>query len=579
VAVIHGVLSVLSGGDAKGAFNLLLLSLLLGGLFKLLELVYISRTEKLALATLFITTPLVALTLVGLQTDLFLALMLCTAAVLLVDLLEKFRISTAVAAVFVGSLALSVKLPGLTIAGPVLVGVIYAGLQNKFDKGLSPGMWLKIVSCLLIAAALAFLPYVRAYLFTGNPVFPLYNEIFKSEFFDPINFKDLRWDNGATLSSFYGLFFNSTLFLEADNNFVGGFQYFLLAPIGIAASIFLRIKRLYIIIIMSLLYVFPIFLSLQYLRYFFAALPLLSILIASLYLFGKEDGLYRKWLSATLYVIAFVNFVFMPGICWLFFNSPFAFLSAEKKKQAIWEVMPEQQLNHEINKLKRNATVLFAFDRPFGATLAGSPIYNGWYANAYSKAIKNWNTAEDVRNALKIWNIDYVYWDQKKSYSVADTQQNYLREVLITHGKPILQVGSIIAFSIAKPVLAYQEVFSYSKFTSLDSFKVTGGLPQIDMESIKLSKQDMLTTSVDLSAFTHFKYAVEFSCDTATDAFVAHIDWGNGFRYRKLLGCHEGLVSFAETGLIPTTTKEVEVSLSGRTEQSIKVHKLSLGAN
>ena len=67
-----------------------------------------------------------------------------------------------------------------------------------------------------------------------------------------------------------------------------------------------------------------------------------------------------------------------------------------------------------------------------------------------------------------------------------------------------------------------------------------------------------------------------FSCETLTDSFVAHIDFGDGNLYYKLLNCAEGVVSYTETGLIPVTTKEASVTLFARTESSVKIHNLSM---
>jgi len=578
LALAHGILSLLSGADAKGALNLLLLLFLLGAISKLLRLLDINRTEKLALVTLFLSTPLLAFAVVGLQTDLFLALMLCTGCALLIDLIESYRITTAIAVIFVGALALSSKLPAVTIAGCLFIGVIYATLKNDAYKNWSHRVWIAIVACLLVGAAVAFLPYIRAYMITGNPVFPLYNAIFKSEFADATNFKDLRWTKGATLASFKGLFFDSESFVEADNNFVGGFQYFLLAPIALATVILLRIKHMGLLLLLSLCYLLPLFFSLQYLRYFFAAMPLLSVLIGLLYLVGKKDGAYRKWLSASLYATTLINFIFLPGICWIFFVSPFSFLSEKNREQAVEIFMPEQQLNREINKMKANPTVLFAINRAWGATLSGQPIYNAWGGKGYRRTLQEWGSVDELRDALKKWHVDFVYWDQKSSYKINDWRKNLIRDLLSTYGKPVIQNGAVIAFTIADSPISYHEIFSYNNFPALDDFRVVGA-PQIEGQSIKIGKQDVLSKSINLSAFNSFKYSVEFSCEAVTDSFVAHIDFGNGDVYYKLLNCHEGVVSYTETGLIPVGTRESAVALSVSAEQPIRVHKLSLAGH
>lgn len=137
-------------------------------------------------------------------------------------------------------------------------------------------------------------------------------------------------------------------------------------------------------------------------------MPLLSVLIGILYRFGKKDGAYRKWLSASFYATTFINFVFFSGICWMFFVSQFSFLSEKNREKAIEMFMPEQQANREINKIKPDATVLFAINRAWGATLSGLPIYNAWRGRRYRKTIQKWGTVDEFRNALKEPNVDFI---------------------------------------------------------------------------------------------------------------------------------------------------------------------------
>jgi hypothetical protein len=578
LALTHAILSLLSGADAKGALNLLLLVMLLGSLFKLLRTLDLDREEKLALVTLFLSTPLLAYALVGLQTDLFLALIFCTASALLIDLFVEYRIAKALAVITISALAVSAKLPALAIAGPILIGVITATLKSRIYSSWNGATQLKIVLILALAGALALLPYVRAYLITGNPVFPLYNGIFKSEFAAPINFKDLRWASGANFTSYYGLFFNSKAHIEAANNFIGGFQYFLLAPLAAISVLILRKKYLICLLLLSLCYLGPMFFSLQYLRYLFAAFPLLSVLMGVFYLAGKKRGVYRTWLSASFYVTAAANILFLPGVCWIFFVSPFTFLMEKNRDIAVRDFMPEQQLNKEINAIKSNPTVLFAIGRPYGATLVGVPIYNAWDGGKYKVTKESWVTAEEFRTALYYWNVDFVYWDQKQSYSIGDVRRNLVSEVLVNYGKPILQVGGVVAFTIAESPILYQDILEYKKFTSLSEFGIAGD-PAVAAGTITVTNRDVVSKAINLSAFSHFKYSIEFSCEQVADSFVAHLDFGNGRLYYKLVNCHEGLVSFTETGLIPAGTKDAAVALSGRSATSIKVHKLYVGAN
>lgn len=263
VALIHGIISLLVHTDAKGSLNIVIFLFISLGVFQLLRNLGIAKNDNLTLCTLLISTPLFAFLLTGLQTDLFIGLMLLVVTISLVSSQDDF-FPYATSALMASALALSAKLPGLLIAAPALIAVIVISIKNNQIKRVS----LKTGLIILIAATLAFWPYTRAYYYTGNPVFPLYNEIFKSSFFEPVNFIDLRWHHGANIASFIGIFFESSKFLEATNNYIGGFQYFLLALISIFFVLFFKVRKFYIIVLIAFCYLIPMFVSLQYIRYF-----------------------------------------------------------------------------------------------------------------------------------------------------------------------------------------------------------------------------------------------------------------------------------------------------------------------
>lgn len=571
VALIHGITSLLAGSDAKGALNLYLFLFTLSGLFAVLAKIKFDKNDSLTLATLFVSTPLIVLTLISLQTDLLLGLLFICVALSVLSLKDD-KILAALGSVFCGAIALSVKLPGVLIAAPVALLALIHFFHTKSYRGLNPAAWSKLVAFLIVAMALAGWPYIKAYYYTGNPVFPLFNSIFKSEYIGNQNFKDLRWLHGANLESFIGLFFESRKHMEVTNDFVGGFQYFLLVPVAMALALLRKNGILILIALLMMVYLVPIFLSLQYLRYFYAAMPLASILIAAFFTFSTPAGIRKTLTLTSIYLVAFLNFCFMPGISWLFVISPFSVMQPAAKEALVKDMIPEVELNKLVNSLKKDAKVFMAPGRAFGATLTGHAIYNPDYSYSYYVNRKAWEHKEDVLSDFSFWEVDFVYWNQKEIYQHNNLATNLLRDALLDYGIPVLQANSLVAFKISNQLQHYHPLF---KLDTETRFQITGN-PVVSNSTVTLHANDNVAIDTNVSAYSAFKYQVQYLCKNDQDLFIATVAWDVGPMFYKLLQCSTTTTSFAEVGIVPPGAKKATVYLSARTNDEVIVSNLSL---
>lgn len=572
VALIHAITSLVAGADSKSAMNFYLFILTLGGLFQLLGRIKLNQNDSLAVATLFVSTPIISILLVSVQTDLFLGLTLVGVALAVLSL-NTDRELAALGGIFCGALALSAKLPGILIAAPVALLVLVHALRARYYKHFSLSDWCKLLGLLAVALLLAIWPYLKAYYYTGNPVFPLFNGVFQSPFARPENFKDLRWFSGANLNSFMGLFYESKSHMEVTNNFVGGFQYFLLVPVAMLLAFWGKQKQSLAIIGLMLFYLVPIYWSLQYLRYFYAALPLASVLVAIFFLVKYKSALRKNVALFGIYWLAFANFFFMPGASWLFIISPLSVLDAKSAEAFQQEMMPEVKLNRLVSETKHSPTVLFHYGRPFGATLIGKPIYYANYSYTYFSRMSQWQNSADMLSDLKTWGVDFVYWDQKEAYSKNNNFQNMSRELLLAHGKPAFQSGNLLAFSLAETRLNYQPIFIFDQSTK---FAVKGN-PSVSEQNISLRAGDLLSVDLEVADYSAFKYQVSYVCESEADFYVAQLNWDTGAAYYKLLGCTTENTSYAEVGMVPPGAKKATLYLSVHAKQAVNVSGLSIG--
>ncbi len=570
VALIHGIISLLSNSDAKSAVNFFIFLFTLFGIWSSLNVLNVSGADRLALATLFVSTPIISILLVSLQTDLFLGLCLVN-IVFCVLSLERDGVLAALAGLFAGALALSAKLPGILIAGPMFLIALHHFYEKKYFRTFDLMCWLGFTFLLFAGFALAVLPYLKAYYYTGNPIFPLFNSIFESPYIGTTDFKDNRWNHGFNFESFAGLFFNATQHMEVGNNFVGGLQYFLLLPAAIVASFIFKQKKLLIISAIIGFYFLPLFYSLQYLRYFYAVMPIATVLIA-VFLLGESKWVAKKFILTSIYAISVFNFCVMPGSSWLFFASPLSFLKPDATETFTNEIVPEVALNRMVSTAKDRPKVFFAHARPFGATLVGSPIYNMEYSYSYYKNGQVWSQPEDILKDFSSWGVDFVYWDQKEMFRLNDAARNLMRKFLLSYGRPVFQANHMVAFTISNQIQTYESVFvanSSAKFHE-------SGSPLVSDSGITLHENDVLSVDVNMSAYSAFKYRVEYICENESDFFIAQLNWDNGVVFYKLLECAKHSISMEEVGAVPPGARYATVYLSARTTQTVSVSSLSL---
>jgi Dolichyl-phosphate-mannose-protein mannosyltransferase len=132
------------------------------------------------------------------------------------------------------------------------------------------GVFLAIVSIFLL----------HNYMISGNPMFPYYNGIFKSEWFWPSNFADVRWQHPMDWKFLYDITFRGAQYCE-NINYTFGISFFMFFPL--IPYIFLNRKwrkeiglSLFVFGVGTILWV--VLLN-PYLRYFSTCLPIGVLLL------------------------------------------------------------------------------------------------------------------------------------------------------------------------------------------------------------------------------------------------------------------------------------------------------------
>jgi hypothetical protein len=443
VDLIHSIVSLVAGTNARASINLVFYSLLVVGLWGLCGKFALGSSQRLLVIALFASTPMLANLLQSLQTDLFMALLAIVGALVLFDR-EREQLYRLASIFLLGCLFCATKLPALVLAGAFFIALLLTLRRADYSrqwKGLSVfGMFILVV----VGVFVAFHSYVSAYFVTQNPVFPLYNAVFQSPFYNLENFKDPIYTKGASWSAYWGMFFDSQTYFESPADFVGGFQYLFLLP---CALLLMLIKadghRWAILAIPLVLYAGIMFYMMQYLRYLFAILPLAAVLIAYFYVgFTK-----RYTLSTVLCTYVFLNLWFLPGVSWNFHLNNMKFLTPQSKYEAMARLNPEILMNDYVNQVYGKKNVLYDVSRSNGATLAGTPFYLSWCAPLHLASANKWQSEADVLSFLRENNIELIYWfkpyAQNDNYFRAD-----VRAIIEKYGVLEKEIGGLELYRV-----------------------------------------------------------------------------------------------------------------------------------
>lgn len=258
----------------------------------------------------------------------------------------------------------------------------------------------------LVAAA----PYVRAWLVTGNPVFPFFNGIFKSDLFAHVNFKD-AWQAPVDWTLPYALTFESGRFMEG---FPGsaGFQWLLLLPAA-AVAVSVRRNRPALIMMMAGLALFAaVFIGSKYLRYVFPALatlmPVIGIGISAL------GPLLMRIATGLAVACIALNCGFLTAAGLKYSDFPVGIIGDATARDAYVQArLPIRSAIEAINALDGDSRPVAFFCQPAGAGLRGKPLYASWYNGTFDTAVRDARSVDDIGRLLCGSGVGYLIMDAR----------------------------------------------------------------------------------------------------------------------------------------------------------------------
>jgi hypothetical protein len=350
---------------------------------------WVNRSTALLLVGVFASTPMVQLVTGSLFIETFYAALIFGA------LAAMWESRWSISALLLGS-AVAVKFTALFFVAPAMV-MLFAMWRSQRSAPSARGQAKEALrrSSTLLAYAVIFLaaamvPYAYAWAKTGNPVFPFYNNVFHSRWFDPVANPDPRFSQPLTWHTPFDITFHTHLYWEGQDG-SAGFQFLFLIPFVLPG-----VRRKWGFAEWSLIGIAfgATLLGLALkpnIRYLYPAFPLLTLAIA----LAMRPVL--RWAG---FAVMALNLAFLPSSSW--FHKAFCFnpFNRNAAREYLATTAPERLLIERLNHEYPGESALFLETMNI-AGLRGEAWSNGWHDREFVERITTLNTAGDVRRVFE----------------------------------------------------------------------------------------------------------------------------------------------------------------------------------
>lgn len=570
--LIHATISNMVGSDSRGAVNLALSILLLTALARLLRMVKITSSAKWALIVLMASTPMLGNLLLSTQSELLQAVIALIGFRLALEARDGIFGPHVLGVMACAAMCAAIKLPAAVLGVTLLTCLALRLWDTRSETlGIGPQMRWPAFVFLLLLAFVALHSYVLAYIVTGNPVFPLYNGIFKSPYFRPENFSDLTWVHGFTLWNYIRAFFETSAFFESGN-YVAGWQYLFILPIGLCTIWTTHDSKLLRFALIPLLgFGLVMFAATQYWRYLFPIMPIAIFVMSPLFAFRHRYLQMMGWSAVAMCI--FLNLAFYKNVSWMMRSPAGAAYTQSGKERYIEIYAPVAALTERINQIATGSRVLYPSEAPYGAKLFGFPLYVNWYSPITNSQFRMLSGRQTVSDFLQKWDVDFVI--MKSADTMRHSPEDHLRLYMAEFGIVKGQVGPFILYGVREERVPYRTIFDLDHYKRGTSDLSDLFLP-VTNQGVNVTDQPKILSILDPQDANQLRYNIQFKCTSDTGYFVAQINWDVGPPYYRLVRCAAMMTPFSEAIPIPQSATQGLLYVTTRDNSAADVQDLTI---
>ncbi|MBF0292171.1 MAG: glycosyl transferase [Nitrospinae bacterium] len=451
--------------------------------------------------------------------------------------------------------------------------------------------WYKAISLptffagLVLALAIAQIPYTTAWILTGNPVFPYFNKVFKSPLYPGAAGDEataMMYGKGLTWDILYKGTFDSGNYLEAKAG-APGFQWLLLFAPGAVALVLARQLRAIALLILGTLIVALVFRSVSYFRYIFPVWPIMAAVIGVALSAALSKGTSAKiwWRGAAVGAVA-LNVIFLNSAA-QFGDFPLKAIGDKSRRERyLLNRLPIRTAVELVNQLNTGRTPVAVFSYPSAAGLSADPLFPNWYNIAFQKeimAIQNEQNAVDVFSKR---NVDFIILDSNWNGANCCPDNGVIQGHIMKVTEQVAEFGSISIRKIKADYRFKKELLINPDFASSTGWTLSGEAKyDADRKVILVNVSSSAIQVVAVSAGQRYRNTVVARCAKEPTTGRIQINWldakGQFVNVDiKTFECSPDLVEHSMEVTVPLTAANAIVYVTGHTSIPLEFKSNSL---
>lgn len=428
------------------------------------------------------------------------------------------------AAAVLAGVALASKLITALFVAPLALVMLYHLRQARASV-----RWLPLLlKCMAILLMLGSIPYLIALLKTGNPVFPFYNAIFKSPFFETAkSFDNPLFRQGVHWLTLRDMTFDSGRFLEGQPGSFG-WVFFVLLPVTMLAALLSKARHAFALTIVSILFIALTFHSQSYLRYIYPVVPLLIlVMMQGIQHMGARQAMLGHTVMLTGWLLVGLNVVFLPAASWYYRNLDFhAMFSASEKNNFLLVRNPIRRAIDFIN-VSEGASARVGFFAPgMVAELKGKAFIANWHNFKFNSALSGIRSESQQPELLRLLKDNGINMIVLAEGFNPGGNLPALEPMLKSLTTLEWQFGYVSVRSIRKDLLFTEELLKSPEFNDISNWSLSEPAQfQPGSQSVVVTATANAVQSVPVAEGANYQLSARVRCVTKGSLFRLQVNW------------------------------------------------------
>jgi len=285
-----------------------------------------------------------------------------------------------------------------------------------------------LITPVAVFVVFGLVPYLYCYSLTGNPVFPYFNGIFKSDYFyKSQSFNNPIFNQSLSYRTLYDMTFHGSWYLESLDHPISLTYLMFFAPI--VYFIIQNIRKLKIILIACQVFLaaIGIYIFQSYFRYLLPSLVLYVVLIAALieYLKTNQRQIYQISMFS-IFLSLPISVIHIPDPTHNYKEFSWEKAIAREVEEDRLLRRPQQVVFDYLNSRYGTKATVFHIQQPLTAGLDGLSLVSVWYNPELSRRISLLKSMQDVKTLVKTYGITHFV-----SYS-NDVSNEFVKSFLVS---------------------------------------------------------------------------------------------------------------------------------------------------